>query len=382
MLRSCHLLPALILATVAVPGLAQDLPCEATSLALAAQMNAQAAQAAQAAPPATVKGLRTLRPGQSAPWLAQVRSRLGLDAEGGYDKALQQAIAENQAQLGLTPTGELDSPTVLNLIGLSARYRAQVADQAAAQCHRVNAELARTRPQRFVEVNVASQVLVAYERDASGAAFEVLRSRVIAGGTGTRTPLEDFSLWALKFNPGWTPTSNILSRNVIKGGTVNQGWLKSHHMRITDGSGRALSAGAVTPANWRQLHFSEPAGPGAALGAWKFETTSTQNIYMHDTPEKAKFERNERLASSGCVRVQDIEALARWAFDASDEGSARSAAFDQLSATGKNTVKRLAAPIPVYLTYRLVDIDDQAQAVYYADGYRRAPGPVTVDIDG
>jgi murein L,D-transpeptidase YcbB/YkuD len=377
MLRPRLLLP-LLLPLLAVPCLAQDLPCEAAATALAVQMTTQAAQ--QPAP-LSIK-LRPLRPGQKAPWLPELRGRLGLEAEGGYDDALKQAIAENQAQLGFTPSGELDTPTLLNLLSLSARYRAQVAEQAAVACRRVNQELARTRPMRFIEVNIASQQLVAYERDTTGAAIEVMRSRVIAGGPATRTPLDDFTLWGLKFNPGWTPTSNILARNVVKGGAVNQRWLKSHSMHITNAAGQRVSTDAVTTGNWRQFRFTEPAGPGAALGAWKFETTSTQNIYMHDTPEKEKFERNERLASSGCVRVQDIEALARWAYNATEEGSAQSRAFDQLSESGKNTIKRLADKIPVYLTYRLVDWDTEGHVVYYADGYRRAPGPVTVDVDG
>lgn len=378
MFRFRLLLPVLLPAMLALPCMAQDLPCEAYATALAAQLNAEAAQ--QPAP-LSVK-LRPLRPGQTASWLPGLRARLGLAAEGGYDASLQQAIAENQSQLGFTPTGELDSPTLLNLIALSAHYRAQVSEQAAGACRRVNLELARTRPKRFIEVNVAAQQLVAYERDANGVATEVMRSRVIAGGTATRTPLEDFTLWGLKFNPGWTPTSNILARNVVKSGAVNQRWLKSHHMTITTSAGHKVSAGDVTASNWRQLRFSEPSGPGAALGAWKFETTSTQNIYMHDTPEKAKFEHNERLASSGCVRVQDIEALARWAYNATEDGSAQSQAFDHLSESGKNTVKRLATQIPVFLTYRLVDWDTEGHTVYYADGYRRAPGPVTVEVDG
>lgn len=378
MLRSRFLLPMLLPAMLAVPCAAQDLPCEAAATALAAQMTAQAAQLPA---PETIK-LRPVRHGQRAPWLPELRGRLGLDAEGGYDAALKQAIEENQAQLGLTPTGELDVPTLLNLISLSAQYRAQVAEQAAAACRRVNAELARTQPARFIEVNVAAQQLVAYERDENGVAVEVLRSRVIAGGAGTKTPLEDFTLWGLKFNPGWTPTTNILARNVVKGGVVNRRWLASHRMHITNSAGQRVSASDVTASNWRQLRFTEPAGPGAALGAWKFETTSTQNIYMHDTPEKEKFERNERLASSGCVRVQDIEALARWAYDATEEGSAQAQAFDQLSSMGKNSIKRLPTKIPVFLTYRLVDWDTEGRVVYFADGYRRAPGPVTVDVDG
>jgi murein L,D-transpeptidase YcbB/YkuD len=363
-------LPALLLGS---PALAQDLDCESHATAFAASMREQAEQEGD---PRSVT-VRALRPGQHATSLPLLREALGLPAEGRYDEELDQAVARYQAQLGFTPTGTLDRATLMNLLPLSARYQAQVAEHAAAQCRRVNQELARSRPVRFIEVNVASQTLTAYERDAEGVAVPVLVSRVIAGAETTRTPLADFSLWGLKFNPGWTPTPNILARNVVKGGTVNRRWLKSHNMRITNAQGQSVPASAVTAGNWRQFRYSEPAGPGAALGAWKFETTSTQNIYLHDTPEKPKFERNERLASSGCVRVQDIEALARWAFDAT-EGSAQERQFTQLSATGKSVIRKLPAPIPVYLTYRLVEANQDGQALFYPDSYRLVPGPVTL----
>lgn len=356
------------------PALAQDLACEGAAGTLAASKHAQALQ--EGAPRSV--SVRALKPGQHASWIPEVRAQRGLAPDGRYDQELEQAVAQYQAQLGFTPTGALDRATLMNLLPLSARYQARVAEHAAAQCRRVNLELARANPERFIEVNLASQVLTAYQRDAEGVASPVLVSRVIAGAVGTRTPLVDFSLWGLKFNPGWTPTPNILSRNIVKGGAVNRRWLASHNMRITNAQGQSVPVGEVTSRNWRQFRYSEPAGPGAALGAWKFETTSTQNIYLHDTPEKPKFERNERLASSGCVRVQDIEALARWAFDATVEGSTQDRLFGQLSASGKNVIKKLPAPIPVYLTYRLVDIGEEGQAVFYPDSYGQLPGPVTL----
>jgi L,D-transpeptidase YcbB len=366
---------ACLLALASTPAFAQ-LQCEQLATALADSAN-QAAQAA--AEPLDVRVPYDLKRGQSSTLLPMVREALSLPAAGGFDASLQKAIKDRQDALGFTATGVLDAHTFLNVVPLSPQYQAKVAEATAAQCHRVNEDLAKTMPAKFIEVNVASQTLVAYEFDASGQAVEVLRSRVVAGAPKTQTPLDDFKLWGLKFNPGWTPTSNILSRNVVKSGSVNKRWLASHQMHITDASGNTVASSNVTASNWKQFRYHQPAGPAAALGVLKFETSSGQNIYMHDTPEKEKFDWNVRLASSGCVRVQEIEQLARWAFDALEENSTASNAFDKYQETVKNGVKRLPKSIPVYLTYRQVDFSEQNEPVFYADGYNRSGFRVSLE---
>jgi len=364
-----------LLVLASAPAFAQ-LPCEQLSLALAESSNQAAASAGE---PTSVRLPRDLKRGQTSPLLPTVREALGLPAEGGFDAALQQAVKERQNALGFTPTGILDSHTILNVLPLSSHYQAKVAEAAATQCEHVNAQLAKAMPSKFVEVNLASQTLVAYEMDSSGQAAEVLRSRVVVGAPKTQTPMDDFTLWGLKFNPGWTPTNNILSRNVVRGGAVNSRWLASHQMRITDGNGNTVKSSEVTSSNWRKFRYHQPAGPSAALGVLKFETSSNQNIYMHDTPEKEKFDWNVRLASSGCVRVQEIDQLARWAFNALEEHSAACEAFDKYQETVKNGIKRLPQSIPVYFTYRLVDFQEENTPVFYADGYNRAGIPVSLE---
>lgn len=374
MIKKLVLSTGILLVTASAPAFAQ-LACQEQSTILAAQANMETEEGESIA----VRAPRDLKRGQSSHLVPMIRESLGLSGAGGFDAELQSAVKAHQSELGFTPSGVLDSHTFMNVVPLSAQYRAKVAEKAAEQCRRVNEAVARARPSKFVEVNVASQTLVAYELDpTTGAAVEVLRSRVVAGAPSTQTPLNDFNLWGLKFNPGWTPTTNILSRNVVKGGSVNRRWLASHRMRITDANGDPVSASSVTSSNWRKFRYHEPAGPNAALGVLKLETSSNQNIYMHDTPEKSKFDWNVRLASSGCVRVQEIEQLARWATDALEEDTPAARAFDKNMETVKNGIKRLPATIPVYLTYRLVEFDEQGRTVYFADGYNRVGVPVTI----
>ena len=74
-------------------------------------------------------------------------------------------------------------------------------------------------------------------------------------------------------------------------------------------------------------------------------------VYMHDTPSKHLFAANYRFLSHGCVRVDDIYALAVWLLNANpnnhwDRGTI-------IEAVGKGDRKRveLAKPISVVWIY-------------------------------
>ena len=49
--------------------------------------------------------------------------------------------------------------------------------------------------------------------------------------------------------------------------------------------------------------------PGTALGRLKFEATNRFDVYLHDTPLKSLFNRDDRFESHGCVRVENPREL-------------------------------------------------------------------------
>jgi len=76
------------------------------------------------------------------------------------------------------------------------------------------------------------------------------------------------------------------------------------------------------------------------MGRIKFMMPNRPGIYLHDTPLKAAFRKQDRRLSSGvgCVRVEDAPRLARWLFGGSLPRS-NSRAEQRID---------LAEPIPVY----------------------------------
>ncbi len=68
---------------------------------------------------------------------------------------------------------------------------------------------------------------------------------------------------------------------------------------------------------------------------------------MHDSPKESLFGRNFRAASSGCVRVQNIEQLATWLL--TGQGTAEQ--VDHIKESGKTKTVRLKKPVPLYFAY-------------------------------
>ncbi len=51
------------------------------------------------------------------------------------------------------------------------------------------------------------------------------------------------------------------------------------------------------------------------MGMMKFMLPNYFGIYLHDSPEKEHFTKNELWISNGCVRLEDYKRLAKFLFD-------------------------------------------------------------------
>jgi len=77
------------------------------------------------------------------------------------------------------------------------------------------------------------------------------------------------------------------------------------------------------------------------MGILKFPFANPQDIYLHDTPDHAKFELPNRNLSNGCVRVEDAKRLGRWLLG-----------HDPVSPGYEPELRvQLPGPTPIYLTY-------------------------------
>lgn len=174
---------------------------------------------------------------------------------------------------------------------------------------------------KLIVVNIPSFELVALEDGKP-----LLRSRVVVGRPSTPTPELSTAIWAVTFNPSWTPTPAMVR------------WEGARHM---------------------------PPGPHNPLGRILFELDNDQLIFLHDTNDRRYFDRPVRAYSHGCVRVEKAHALAAWALDVTE------AEIDRSIARGRTHRETLTTIIPVALVYRTRFPDDDGRLADYPDVYRQ-----------
>ncbi len=109
-----------------------------------------------------------------------------------------------------------------------------------------------------------------------------------------------------------------------------------------------------------ELRIGRRPGPGNSMGDIKFMMPNALGIYLHDTPDKTVFSKDERWISNGCVRLEDAHRLANWLFGAMPKGRD----------PGVEERVELREPVPVFVTY-LTAAATGDHVVFREDRYRR-----------
>jgi murein L,D-transpeptidase YcbB/YkuD len=107
-----------------------------------------------------------------------------------------------------------------------------------------------------------------------------------------------------------------------------------------------------------QIRVRQLPGPENFLGKIKYTFANPYGIYLHDTPRKELLEKETRLFSGGCIRLQDADRLGRWLFG------------HTLTATSEDPDIKvpLDKPVPVFVTY-LTAMPEGSTVTYLDDVY-------------
>src|SRR5690606_2253465 len=108
-------------------------------------------------------------------------------------------------------------------------------------------------------------------------------------------------------------------------------------------------------------------GNNNSLGLVKFMFPNSNNIYLHDTPAKSLFQKDDRALSHGCVRVEKARELAIKLLE--DEKNWGPDKIDAAMRAGTETSHPLNQKVPVYLAYFTALADDNGQVSFYDDVY-------------
>lgn len=288
-----------------------------------------------------------LKLGSNDPRLAVLRQRFAIEdpalAAAPDTDDLAEALRRYQARNGLEVDGRIGRRT-LAMLNVSAAERV---DQIIANMERWR-WLPRALEAHHVAVNVASGELTAVKNGKP-----VLTSRVIVGDQKHPTPILRTLVAAVTVNPPWNVPPSIARKEILPKLRRNPSYLLSEKIMLMNGPtddpyGLKIDWHAVSasrfPYRLRQLP-----GPGNALGVIKLEMPNQFDVYLHDTPARRLFARAERSLSHGCIRVEEILALASFALT----GDTTKASEEIRKAIASGTTRHLgtARSLSVYLLY-------------------------------
>jgi murein L,D-transpeptidase YcbB/YkuD len=112
------------------------------------------------------------------------------------------------------------------------------------------------------------------------------------------------------------------------------------------------------------------------LGLVKFEFENTHDVYLHDTPAKELFNRDQRDFSSGCMRVEKPFALVGYLTN--DDERMNSDKMRGILATKRTTYFRVQHPITIITTYITAWVDDGGMVHFANDVYEKDNDPSLV----
>jgi len=287
-----------------------------------------------------------LKRGSTGKRVAQLRTRLGLPAAGGFDDRLFQTVSAYQMVHGLgTPDGIAGRATIVSLNRGANHYARRIA---------INMERAYRLPasrafERYVVVDSGAAETYLFDRDRV-----VDRMRVIVGAPETKTPMMAVLMRNAKANPYWhVPPEMIRTLTAKKVKEQGLSYFDNFHYEVLSdwsGNGSVIDPSTV---NWKAIASGkkEPTmlvrqlpGPWNSMGEMKFEMPNDYGIYLHDTPVKEVFAKDDRWISNGCVRLEDYRRFATWVFGRPPQPT--SAPEQRID---------LPRPVPVYMTYLTVE---------------------------
>lgn len=285
----------------------------------------------------------------------------GMVADTTYDGDLVEAVRRFQQRHGLDPDGVIGPAT-----------RAALATPLAWRARQVELALERWRwfgdpdPGPLVDVDVAAAMLRHHDPDRPGGDLE---SRVIVGNADWPTPVLESRITRVVINPEWIVPTSIARGELLPQFRADSTLFERDGYELRRGGDVLPPTPESFAAVGRGVTLRQRPGPRNALGRIKLEIAGTSAIHLHDTPGRHLFGDVNRWLSHGCIRVQQIELLARRLL-AAEVGWTPERITAALGDTATTTIT-LTRPVAVRLRYATAAVDDAGRVVFRPDRYDR-----------
>lgn len=278
-----------------------------------------------------------------------------------FDISFEEAIKNFQKRHNLKPDGIVGKDTLYHI---NYPIKERIIDIS------VNMEkyrwLDQLSPNR-IEINIPSFYLYFFKQDK-----EMFNMKVIVG----KKENDDFrptylycsKITKITFNPYWRVPKKIVIKDLIPKIRKDKNYLKKYNFKVfLDGieiNSKDINWYTVDEYNFK-FKFIQLPGEKNFLGRVKIEFDNPFDIYLHDTPYKQLFNRELRAFSSGCIRLEDAQLLAKTILyeDGYDKDS-----VDRFFQDDKTVEVKIKSDFMVYIFYYTAIVGD-GTIYFYRDIY-------------
>ncbi len=188
----------------------------------------------------------------------------------------------------------------------------------------------------------------------------VHETRVVTGKVTNQTPIFSDEMESIVVNPSWNVPASITTKEMLPKVRNDPSYLSRNGYQVlarVNGKVVPVSPGSVdwSTASARNIQIRQRPGDDNALGSIKFLFPNEHSVYLHDTPSKSLFQRDQRAFSHGCVRVQNPLEFADVLL-AYQGGWSKERLRKMVG--GRESWVNLPKHIPIHITYFTAFVDD------------------------
>ncbi len=279
-----------------------------------------------------------------------------------FDDTIEAAVRAFQTAEGLMPDGKVGEST------RQALDRTPM--QAAALMRNAGTALRAFQPSipnTVILVNLPSQTVSYVERGKL-----MFTMRAVVGRPSRQTPLLQDKVVSVTINPTWTVPPTVLTEDKLpvlrkKGSSgIKDAIVYLDGAEVTP---ERVNWWAVTP---ERIKIVQRPGDNNALGRFRFNLTNGEGIFLHGTNDSRLFDRDQRAASSGCVRLEN----ARWMGETLLHATKMNAsAIDHQLESGQTKTIALPKAVPVRFVYWTATVEAGGTVRVHPGIYDESPAP-------
>ena len=296
------------------------------------------------------EGVKSLKEGDSAVAIVQIRKRLTLEgylkSDSGksvFDTDLAGGLKAYEEKHNRIFDGKI-GPAIVTEMNMPVAQLIKTISINMERCRWISPKM--DKAPEVIAVNIPSYRLVYFKSGKP-----VFTSKVVVGKELNKTVVFSGQMSYLNFAPYWNIPTSILNKEIKPGIAKDPNYLAKHNME------------------WNGNMVRQKPGGQNSLGKVKFMFPNTNNIYLHDTPAKSLFNKDDRAFSHGCVRVEKARDLA--IMITKEDGNWTEAKVDKAMNAGKESTYVLKKKIPVYIAYFTAWADENGNVAFFEDIYKR-----------